>query len=803
MRTARVEVAVALACAVALALQVALVRVLTIAQWHHFAYLVISVAMLGFGVSGTVLALFRGRLAGRERAWAFVSAWGLTLSAPLCHGLSQQVPFETYQLTTQPVQLAWLLLLFVILSIPFFCASNVIALAFLAHPARIGRLYGVNMAGSGAGAAAAVLLMEAFPAHWLPYLLGAPACVAALLLAPRPLGRLFAVVAVVLALEPVLWLGITPPRMSEYKDLAYALQAPDAEVVAERHGPLAKLTAVESEQIRLTPGQIAGYPWEELGPIPRQIGLYFDGGGASPIGRFDGDLGAYRYLDYTTEALAYRLTDARRTLIIGAGGGVDVLGALAQGAEAVTAVDVNGDVFDLVRTDPTLRAHSGGVFDLPGVRTVTADGRAYLRSTRERYDLIQVSLLDSFAASAAGVYALNESYLYTVEAIREMLDRLEPGGAIAFTRWLKTPPRDMLKLFATLVAACEAEGIADPGRRIAFIRSWNTGTLVLTESPLSEEQIAAARAFREARGLDLCYLPGLAREEANRYTLLDSPVYFDFAAEALSGDREAAYANSLFALRPATDDRPYFFNFLRWRALPELTRMLGGDLLSFVEWGFVTLLATLAVSVVAGVVCILLPTATLARRPRARRAKIPVVIYFTALGLGFLFFEVAYIQRLLLFLGHPIHAISVVLAGMLLFAGVGAWQSSRLVGRPTRALLGIVFGLTAIAAGYEALPWLFRMGAGWPSPVRVGLSLALLAPPAFLLGMPFPIGLSVTAKRDSALLPWAWGINGCASVAAAPAATALAMGAGFRGLMITALACYFVSAYVLTSVNRR
>lgn len=803
MRTARVEVAVALASAVALALQVALVRVLTIAQWHHFAYLVISVAMLGFGASGTALALSRRRLAGRERGWAFASAWGLTLSSPLCYGLSQRVPFETYQLTTQPVQLAWLLLLFVILAIPFFCASNVIALAFLAHPARIGRLYGVNMAGSGAGAVAAVLLMEAFPAHWLPYLLGAPACAAALLLAPRGPGRVRAIAVVALALGLVPWLGITPPRMSEYKDLVYALQAPDAEVVAERHGPLAQLTAVDSEQIRLTPGQIAGYPWEELGPIPRQIGLYFDGGGASPIGRFNGDLGAYRYLDYTTGALAYRLTDARRTLIIGAGGGVDVLGALAQGAEAVTAVEVNGDVFDLVRTDPTLRAHSGGVFDLPGVRTVTADGRAYLRSTRERYDLIQVSLLDSFAASAAGVYALNESYLYTVEAVREMLDRLEPGGAVAFTRWLKTPPRDMLKLFATVVAACEAEGVADPGRRIAFIRSWNTGTLVLTESPLSEEQIAAARAFCEARGLDLCYLPGLAREEANRYTLLESPVYFDFAAEVLSGDREAAYADALFALRPATDDRPYFFNFLKWRALPELTRMLGGDLLSFVEWGFVALLATLAISVVAGVVCILLPTATLARRPRARRAKIPVVIYFTGLGLGFLFFEVAYIQRLLLFLGHPVYAISVVLAGMLLFAGVGAWQSSRLLGRPTLGLLGIVLGLTAIAAGYETLPWLFRTGAGWPAPVRMGLSLALLAPPAFLLGMPFPIGLSVTAKRDSALLPWAWGINGCASVAAAPAATALAMGAGFRGLMITALACYFVSVYVLTFVDRR
>ncbi len=807
------HLAIFLISAVGIAYQVVLMRIFSIAQWHHFAYMIISIAMLGFGASGATLAMVKERIKGHEGPLLRVAALLLSFGLIGSYALSQRIPFETFQLVSQPLQPAYLLALYVILSIPFFLVSTCITLGFFLEPDQVGRLYFFNMAGSGVGAAGVIGLLYVAHPGMLVFPLAFMAAFGYLLLVwgeckcPSAFRRraLWGIIRVC-----GLYAGLTalsvfcarqPSRISQYKGLSYALQFPDAKVVAQKASPLSVVTAVASKQIRETPGQVSNYAWRELGPLPEQVGLYFDAGAVSPVNRFDGSLEPFAYLDYVTGAVAYRLVERPQVLVVGAGGGTDVLAALFHGAEHVTAVEVDPSVHTLLET--SLREFSGRLQERPDVTWVLAEGRGLLQSRDERYDLIQIALLDAFNASAAGVHALNESYLYTVEAVSLYLSRLTSNGVLALTRWLKTPPRDALRMFATAVEACERLGIADPACHLVFIRSWNTGTIVVSRSPLTKEQIRAVRAFCLSRGFDLCYYPGITSGEANQYTVLERPVYYEFARAVLSPERESLYRNAVFYLRPATDNRPYFFRFFKWASLPRLVRGMGTEWVPFVEWGYITLVATLVQSVLASVALILLPLAALARRSPVRRAKRWVFVYFAGLGCAYMFLEIAFIQRFMLFLAYPIYAVAVVLTAFLIFSGMGSLFADRIRERRTRAVGLAVLAIAVLAVVYLiSLPGVFSAWAGWGDEAKILASIALLAPLAFCMGIPFPTGLQLVSDDHEALLPWAWGINGCASVIGATLATLIAVHLGFRLLVGSAVLAYTVSAVGLQRLAR-
>lgn len=812
-------VAVALVSAAGLAYEVALTRVLAIAQWHHFAYMIISVALLGFAVSGTALAILRDRIRGRE---ASLFRWGallLVLALPGCYALSQQLPFETFQLAARPrVQLGWLGLLYLVLSLPFFLVSWCVTLAFLLRRRGVGRVYFANLLGSGLGAAGVVGLLFVVPPARVPYLLAAlPA--AAFLVAVhharsrRPAegsggsGRWWELrnpVALVPAAAAIALTGFAEIRVSEYKGLSYALDLPGAEVVAEEESPLSVLTAVRAPALRETPGQLSAYPMSRLGRLPDQIGLYFDAGAVSPVHRWRGSLSDFAWLDYVTGALPYRAVERPRTLVIGAGGGTEVLNALVHGAPEVTALEVDPGVFGLVRGP--LAAWSGDLYGRDDVRPVVAEGRGWLRAhPEERFDVIQIALLDSFSAASAGVHALSESYLYTVQAVELYLERLSDHGVLAVTRWLRTPPRDAVKMFATLAEGAERAGIDDPGRHLAAVRSWNTATLLLSRRPLGGERVGAIRRFTEERRLDRVWLPGgVERTEANRFTMLEEPVYWEAARRILGPDREAFYEDYAFHVRPPTDDRPYFFRFFEWGSLPRLARAMGRGALDVVEWGYLALVGSAIQGVLAALLLVLLPLGAWhrwRRRARGGRGVEPeagagvstpaLVAYFTALGLAYLFLEIAFIQRFMLFLAYPVYAVAVVLASFLTFSGLGsAWAATR-PERPPRLVGGAVVGIALFTAGYLlVLPPVFGWAAGWPGGAKACVAVALLAPLAFLMGIPFPSALQAVSDRAEGMVPWAWGVNGAASVVAAPLATLGAVHAGFTAVLAAAVALY-------------
>jgi hypothetical protein len=784
---------VGLISAAALAYEILLMRLFSIIQWHHFAYMMISLALLGFGASGSFLVLARGWLEGRYRSAFIANAAGFGASSTLCFLAAQALPFNALQLAWDPRQPLWLLVIYLLLFLPFFCAANCICLSFSAYRDQLHKVYSADLLGAGAGAIAIIMLLALLaPMQVLAAigLLGWMAAAAAgLELRLRPRRR---VLLALLGGAVFLWPAVGADlRLSEFKGLSQALSITGASTVDRRSGPLGMLTTVRSPTVpfRHVPGMSLNTPVE----AQPQLAVFTDGDAMSVITRFDGDPAPLAYLDYTGTALPYQLLDEPAVLVLGAGGGADVLQALYRGAGRIDAVELNPQMLDLVRE--TFADFGGAVYTRPEVRVHEREARGFVAASDRSYDLIQLALLDSFSASSAGLYALSENYLYTVEAFDDFLDHLAPGGILSVTRWLKLPPRDGLKVFATAVAALERRGVRDPGARLAMIRTWNTTTLLLGERAFGADQVDAIRRFCAARWFDLVWYPGMDGSEANRFNQLQGAWLYEAALRLLGPDREAFLEAYKFNLRPATDDRPHFFHFLKWRTLPEIISLRGQGGMPLLEQGYLLLIATLVQALLASLVLILLPL-TFRRQQRLSRG-VPrgrILVYFLGIGTAFMLIEIAFIQKFILFLSHPLYAVAVVLAAFLVFAGLGSALSQR-----CSRVLGtgrVVAGIALLALTYLALlPSLFGALMRLPDAGKIVLATLLIAPLALLMGMPFPLGLDRVARQAPDWIPWAWGVNGCASVVSAVLATVLAIHLGFVFVVLLALVLYVVAAW--------
>jgi hypothetical protein len=336
-----------------------------------------------------------------------------------------------------------------------------------------------------------------------------------------------------------------------------------------------------------------------------------------------------------------------------------------------------------------------------------------------------------------------------------------------------------------------------------LLRSWSTITLIVKNGSLTDADIAPMRQFAETRSFDLAYYPGMQRAEADRFNILGEPYFFDGAVALIGPDREGFLDRYKFDLSPATDDRPYFFDFFKWRALPELIERRTSGGAALLDWGYPILVATLVQAGALSLVLILMPLWFLHGRREPVAGRWRVALYFLAIGLAFLFIEIASIQRFILFLGHPLYATSVVLCGFLVFAGLGSGAAAALERRlktwhiaPGISPITVAVGGIALVALAHllVLPPLFDRLMPLPDIAKIPISIALVAPLAFCMGMPFPLALSRLAAQTPSLLPWAWGINGCASVLSAILATLFAMSFGFRAMVLTALALYALAA---------
>ena len=772
-----------------LAYEVALVQLLAITHWTHFAALVISLALLGFGASGSALAIGRRWFAGRERRAYGLAALLAGVAYDPAYRLAARIPFDAFELIAVPRQFIWLTLTYLILAVPFFLAGVAVGLAFLIGSESIGRVYAANLLGSGAGAVMGLALLSWLPAERLP------AGIAVVgILAVAPLAR-WGVAAAAAGLVAAALLPPPEVPASQYKEGTLALRLPDARVLAREDGPLGRLEMIESPALRVLPGTSLAL----REPVPPRPVLYLDGQTIGPraVAR---DTALW---SMTTSAASFALPDSGlNVLFVGFGGGGLVWLARAAGARSISVIDPDARLDRLL--DPAA---------LEGVRRFTESPRGWLHASGERFDRVIVGQQGSLAGSAAGMSAAGADYLFTVEGFEDLWDALDEDGVLVITRWVLNPPRDVPRLLATARRVLDDHGL-EASRHVAMVRGWSTATILVSRRPLEADDVAALQSWCEARWLDLTWAPGAPAQLANRYNLLD-PDWFRLSAEGLLGPEPERFTRSyVFDIVPVTDSAPFFHHFLRLRDLVRLWRAEGRLSLPYLEWGIVAQWLVLLQAIPIAAILILLPLFALPRgstpdaagplgagTPITGRhpARVALFSYFALLGLAFMLLEIAAIQRLILFLAQPTYAMSAVLASLLVFAGLGSAVAPRM-----RARLGGWGPFTAIVVlaiatrMVETLLW--DHAAAAPIALRMGAVIVLLAPLAFAMGLPLPIGLQRVADRDDAWIPWCWAINGFLSVVGAAAAPIIALSIGLEGALLVAAGLYLGAGWILHSL---
>ena len=808
LRTPFLGPAVFLVSAAVLALQLILLRLFAIESFHHFAYMVVGIALLGFGASGTTLVLTRRWVAEREEALFELAVAGFPLALVVSVVLTRLLSLEPAQLLWDPNQWLLIAVLYALLTAPFLLAATAILLALRGAGSRVGRIYAWNMTGSGAGALLALAFLWARPDRALGSVVLLAACAGAGVLFVASRGattrawsqaRRAGAVFLVLGGLVAVWRPPWALRLSPFKGLPQVEAYPDAQRVAEGWDPTGWVAAVHTPSFHHAPGLSLAYS----GSLPPQTALFLDGAtvGAATEWATPGDPThpadhpALSFLDFLPTSAAYAARRPGSVLVLGSAGGLELLNALRHGADRVTAVELVGS---LVRVAGVSTPVESDPYRRGDVKVVLDDGRAFAAAERGRFDLVLLPLFGGPGAAAAGVHAAGEDYLHTVEGYTTLLRSLAPGGILAITGWLRTPPRANVKAILTAGQALTSSGAGteEEGNAFVFLRSWATGTLLVKPAGFGAAELERIETFTRERRIDVDW-PPLPGRPAAFFNRIGRPVFRE-AAEAVSRGPEAATAFAReypFHVEPATDDRPYFHRFLRLGSLRARFRGELGAWLPFAEWGYLAVVATLFQSAVLGLSLLALPAVALVRRAPAERAQenlLRVALYFTFIGFGFVFVEIAAIQRLALILGHPVYAAAATLGALLVFSGVGSAFSDQVdAGKAPRACLAAAALVLATAL---MSPWTGSV-LSFPPVARLALATLLLGGLGFLMGWPFPTGLrKLTA--DATTASWAWAANGFSSVVGASMATIISMEIGGAAVLAAAALCY-LGAYAL------
>ncbi|MCX6339714.1 MAG: hypothetical protein NTX71_07320 [Candidatus Aureabacteria bacterium] len=803
-------IAVFLISAATLLLEISFTRLLSVTHWHHFAFLVISTALLGFGASGVLLSACGERLKKHRNGAPALCAALFAASAPAVFFAGNHLNFNEILFSWEIRPIFSFLLFYLLFAIPFFWSGCALGSIMYLEASQIGSVYAASLYGSAFGCAAIFFLFTPFGGVKIVFLCALGGAASAILFNGKSRSWLTAGALALVIITALLLRLLSPPfelRVSQFKALSYFLSLPDGAILETRWNMISRTDVASSRFIRIPP---AGLSLNFKGDIPRQLALTSDADSPSPVTASSGAPGEMAFSRAALAALPYRLQRTGSALIIGAGGGLDVLTARSSGVSLIDAVEINPDVIELLTS--RFAAYSGSLFSRPGIRLIQADGRNYLRRVGRRYDAIQIPIMESVAASSAGVRSFSEDYLYTVESFRDCLTRLTPRGILCVARWIKYPPRDSLRLLGLGLTALESGGFPRPHRHLMLIRSWSTTALLMSPGEFTDADILAAKEFCSEMGFDPIYFPGITPADANRNNRLREDLYFIFATGMIDKKSRARFfSDYFFDVSPPTDDRPFFSDFFKVKALPYLWRSMGREWTPFAEWGELVLIALLLQAAVVSALLILMPlmfsgyrhassprpSPTAAVRCTGTR-ELRLLCYFFMIGLAFITVEIIFVQKFVLFLGHPAHAMSIVLSSLLLWAGLGSRWTER--GEHRRPLALLCALLAAYACGLSPL---LAIVIGLPILARIAVAVALISAPAFLMGTAFPSGIRAAYDLAPALIPWLWAVNGAASVFGAVGAVCVARATGFSVVIALSGALYALASLATAGLQGR
>ena len=856
---------VALVAGSIIALQIGIMRVFSVGSWAHFGSLVVSLAMFGFGLTSAVMCVGKGWF---ERHWQGAVKGALLAFGPLmvvCNLAAQQVPFNAIFLISDPMQKWRLLANFVLYFLPFLAGALYLGVVFLKAQKTFSRVYFADLVGSGLCGLSVLLAMYFFKpddlimAPLVLWLAGGVLWFVAL--ADRR--GIAAIVGVAIlsaaahyAAPPLL--GIPKLAVSDYKGVSYARKFPDAVRTYERASPFGYLEVYSSSYLHFAPGQSdnAAFNVPKM-PSNAYLGLYIDSEGPAGVIK---DLPADEtpYFRYLPMFYPYLLKKDPNTFVVQFGGGISTAVALKSGSRHVTVAEGNPALLTAFREDKGLRDFTGDVLRNPKVTVIDFDGRLYVAGTKNRYDIIDLSLADSAGLSSPGGFSIVEKYSYTREAMTAYMRALTPGGVLSVTMWNKEePPKSVLKLYATMVAAArDIDGGKDVAQKFYVVSSYlSTATVLYKRDGFTAAEIAQLNAHTKAMSFDEIYYPGFKVDTSTLPQILsDYRDQFFFAGEQadptapsekepndkpppgmtggapgttevkadaappapivpatvlgrlawhylINGGWQKEIAdNYVFDTRILTNHQPYFAAYIKVGDLLKFT-----DRLELVqdEWGYLLLWATLGIATVFALTLVLLPVIFGWRTIFSRYpGKAGTMLYFLCLGLGYIIVEVGMISHFILALSNATVSASVLITGMLVFSGCGSFFSERYLDRARTFMPKIFLAIFAILTLYAftidyALDWIGTL----PYALRIALCMLLLFPPAFLMGFPMPTAMTVLGRlgKDHMFL-WAWGINGCFSVIGAALVPIVATSFGLPAVVLVGAFAYLVALPAFFSV---
>jgi predicted membrane-bound spermidine synthase len=776
-----------------LLLELSLTRVLSVSLWYHFGFLVISTALLGFGVSGVVLALWT---ALRERYDLNLALGTCALAFSLCvvftFWLMQRIPMDPFSVAIDHRQLLFTPIYFLLAALPFFCSGLAISLLLTRGSTQINRLYAYDLLGAGVGCALVAVVIPRFGGTGSVLV---AACIGALSAACLAWSSLRILVTTA-AFVSVVLLGT-----SFYGDKVIPIH------ISANKGRRT-IQAIYSAWNTLSFVQVVEFPPEGKDPAARI--MFIDAGtAATGINDLRPDvrnaIAARPDLIEQMSTVAYVQKSNPKILIIGSGGGDQVLTGVAHHARSITAVDINPVINDIVAN--RMNDFWGNLYHQPEVQLITDEARSFVRRSKEKYDAIISVHTISNAAVASGALSLAENYVLTREAMEDYLDHLSPEGAIFFTR----PEYQIPRLVSTAREIFTQRGLGPIDKHVfAFSRtgpmelpgrlSFEAGFL-LKKSELNPGELEQIRNILVGSGPDAPKLTTL-------YSPDERPVNSLCAQIVSAGQLEDVLRSNDTQLAAATDDKPFFnqhtrWSRIRWRTIVDLfsQKQPSAARLALEDRPVaeITLVILLVQSIVVAGLCILLPLAVRNRKGLESEGRWNWLVYFAALGLGFIMVEIALLQRFLLFLGQPIYTYAVVLAGLLMFTGMGSYAAGKFGPASLKGVLLSIVALVPLTAFIT--PMVFHASLGLPIFWRILIALLLIAPLGFSLGMPFPLGLRLAIERSSALGSWAWGVNGFFTVIGTVLALILGMIVGFRIVLLLATACYGCGLVAITSLS--
>lgn len=778
-----------------LTFEIGLTRLFFIAQGYHFAFMVVSIALLGIGAGGSFLMMRKER---DRRPFAPESLSTLaalfSLAIVLSFIAANRILFDPVQAAWAPLEFLKILAQYLILAIPFVFSGMIISLSIMSLSAKVHRIYLADLAGAASGCILILYILtrsEGEAAVTVSALLALIASLFFKIPSTRRERIPFLLAALLLAVAVSDSGEMLKVRMSPYRELAQVLNFPAARVTDTFYSPSGRIDVVESPAVRAAPGIGLGYP----APLPPQKGFTINGGGLSTVTGKDGDLSFLRSLP---SSLAYRLKEGGEVFVIDPGGGMEILTAFQNGASRAAGSEGRGSVIDVMRG--RLADFSGDLYRRADIRHGL--GRYTLRESGKKYDIISLPRTDTLGSSSTGIMGLHEDYNVTVEAFADYLDHLREEGILTTSVYLLPPPRHEIKIFATAAEALRSRGIGKPDEHMAAIRSWGVLTILVKNEVFSDGEIKRIKGFCREERFDLVWYPGMREEEANIYNRFPAPVYHRLFRRVLEeGGNGMFFRDYLFDVAPATDDGPFFGHIFKLSRVKETYQSMGEKWAVLMEGGYL-LPWVLIQSAAAAMVLIVAPLLFSRFRGGPRKSLPAVAIYFAAIGVGFMFVEISLIQRMLPVLGEPVYAISSVIFAVLLSTGIGSWLAGRLRITDRLSLHVILVLPLLIMVWHLLIPWWTVQVTGLGTAARFLATFVFLFPLGAAMGVPFPTGMKLLGDRMPDYIPWAWCINGSFSVISSTAAVMLALAGGFRTVQATAALLYVVAWGALLRLKR-